>query len=84
MPSSVESPAAWKIPPVIVDAVLQTGVALGVGAGLPLQHDRPAVRHDEAVPDQQHAALTEGDLVVVLADQPRALRDQQMRPVGLS
>ncbi len=36
-----------------------------------------AARQDQAVPDQQHAALAEGHAVIVLADDTRALRDQE-------
>src|ERR1700733_3518927 len=63
--------------PVIVHFVLEPGVTFGVGARLPLQNDRLAVRHDEAVPDQERAGLAEGYLRVVLAAAPGALRDQQ-------
>jgi hypothetical protein len=50
--SRVERTAALKsIPPMIVDLVLETGIALRVGAGLALQHDQAAVRHDDAVSD---------------------------------
>src|SRR5208337_4401493 len=48
--------------PVVIDLVLEPGISLGVGARLPLQDDRLAVRHDEAVPDQERAGLAEGDL----------------------
>jgi hypothetical protein len=68
----------------IIDAILQPGIAFGVRAGLAFEHDRAAVREDQPVPDQQHAALAEADAAVILADDARALRDQQDRPVGLS
>jgi hypothetical protein len=42
---------------------------LRIGALLPLQHDRLAVRQRDAVPDEQDAALPECDLAIVLADQ---------------
>ena len=38
-----------------------------------------AVGHDEPVPDEQHTRLAEGDLAVVLADEARALRDEEVR-----
>ena len=53
----------------IVDAVLEPGIAFSVRAGLALEHDRAAVRQDQAVPDEQHAALAEADAVIVLADE---------------
>ena len=63
--------------PMVVDLVLEAGVAFGIGAGLALQNDRAAVRHDQTIPDQQRPGLTEGNLRVVLSDQARALRDQE-------
>jgi hypothetical protein len=30
----------------VVDLVFDAGIALRIGAGLTLEHDRPAVRHD--------------------------------------
>jgi hypothetical protein len=51
---SVEGAAALNsMPQWFVDLVLEPGIALRVGAGLALQHDRVAVRHDEAGPDQE-------------------------------
>ena len=64
----------------IVDLVLEAGIAGGVGAGLPLQHDRGSIGHDEPGPDEEHAPLAEGDGAVVLADELRALRDEQKFP----
>src|SRR6266478_7405749 len=66
--------------PMIVDLVLETGKTGGIGAGLTLQHDRAAVRHDQAGPDQQHARLTEGDLAIVNADQSCPLRYEEEAP----
>ena len=57
-----------QLAPMIVDAVLEAGIAFGVGAGLAFQNDGAAVRNDQPVPDQQHAALAEADAIVVLAD----------------
>src|SRR5665213_1645574 len=51
--------------PVIVDLILQAGIALRVGTRLTLQHDRAAVWHDQAIPDEERARLAEGDLGVV-------------------
>ena len=64
--------------PMVVDLVLEAGKALRVGAGLALQHDRAAVRHDQPRPDQEHAILSERNLAVVGADQLRALRDEEI------
>jgi hypothetical protein len=83
-PSSVERPAALANPTNDNRRHPQARHSPGVRAGLALQNDGAAVRQDEAVPDEQHAALAELHVVVILADDPRALRDQQMRPVGLS
>jgi hypothetical protein len=35
--------------PMVVDLVLEAGIAFGIGARLALQHDRAAVRHDQAI-----------------------------------
>ena len=63
--------------PVIIDLILQAGIALGSAPGWRSSTIELAVRHDQAIPDQQRARLSEGDLGVVLPDQARALRDQQ-------
>jgi hypothetical protein len=36
----------------IVDLVLKSGIAFGVGTWLSLQHDRLTIWHDEAIPDE--------------------------------
>ncbi len=64
----------------LIHAVLQAGISGRIGAGLALENDRAAVRHDEAVPGEQHAGLSRGDLAVIFADQPRALRNEQDAP----
>src|SRR5215469_8322213 len=61
----------------VVDLVLEAGIALRVGAGLTLQNDRAAVWHDQAIPHQERACLAEGDLRIVLAEKARALGDQE-------
>ena len=53
----------------IVDLILETGVAFGISTGLTLQNDGAAIGEDEARPDQQQARLPERDLTVVDADQ---------------
>ena len=60
-----------------VDLVGKTGVAAGVGGRQVVDHDRGAVGQDDALPDDERALLAEGDDVVVLADEARALRDEQ-------
>jgi hypothetical protein len=40
---------------------------------LTIQHDRAAVRHDEAGPDQQDTRLPERNLAIIGTDQPRPL-----------
>ena len=66
-----------KIAPMIIDAILEPGIAFRVGAGLVLKHDRLAVRKNDAVPDEQDARLAEGHLAVVAADQFGALRHKE-------
>src|SRR6266481_184953 len=61
----------------LIDLVFEAGEALSVSAGLTLQHDGAAVRHDQPRPDQEYAILAEGDLAVIDADELRALRDEQ-------
>jgi hypothetical protein len=41
--------------PAIVDPILETRVTRCIGAGPTLKHDGPAIRHDQAGPNQQHA-----------------------------
>src|SRR5882762_8083178 len=60
--------------PVIVDLVLEPGIAGGIGARLTLQHDRTAVRHDQASPDQQYTRLRERNLAIINPDQSCPLR----------
>src|SRR5437879_5076674 len=60
--------------------ILKIGIAFGVRAGLALENDRAPVREDQPVPHEQHATLAEADIVVVLADDPRALRDKENVP----
>lgn len=62
----------------VIDATLQTIEALAVGPLKAFEHDGCAVRHDEPVADKENTALAESNLAVILADQARALRDQQM------
>ena len=52
----------------VIDAVLQAGETFGVGTWLAFENDRPAVRKDQPVPDQQHAALTELHTGGILTD----------------
>ncbi len=62
----------------IVQVVLQAGIALGVGAGLVIEDDGLTVGHDQPGPDELDTRLGVGDLAVVFADQPGALRDKQV------
>src|SRR5882724_8986025 len=64
----------------IVDSILETGIACDVGARLPLQHDGPAVRHDQTCPDQQNTRLTERNLAVIDTDQTCPLRYKKETP----
>ena len=61
----------------IVDLIFEAGVAFGIRAGLAFEDDRAPVRHDEPGPDEQRPRLAEGNLRIILPDQPRALRDEQ-------
>ena len=61
----------------VVDLVLEACIAFGIGAGLTLQNDRAAVRHDQAIPYEERTCLPEGDLRIVLPDQSCALWDQK-------
>src|SRR3546814_6033370 len=61
----------------VIDTILQAGVTFGVSTRLALENDGPAVRKDQPVPDKQHAALPELHIVVILADDARALWHQQ-------
>src|SRR5467141_1932751 len=60
----------------IVDLILKTGVAPGVCALLPLEHDRATVRQDQPGPHQQYPRLAERDLAVIGTDQASPLGDQ--------
>ena len=77
-----EAGGLGEIPPVVIDTIFKPGIALRVGAGLAFQHDGATVRHDEAIPDEQHSALAELHVVVILADDPRPLRHEQDAPRG--
>src|SRR5262252_1520877 len=63
--------------PMLIDLIFKAGETLSVGAGLALQYDGAAARHDQPRPHQKDAILAEGDLAVIGADELRALRDQQ-------
>ena len=64
----------------IVDLILKSRITGGVGARLTFQHDRAAVRHDQAGPDKQDTRLTERDLAVIDADQSGPLRYEKETP----
>src|ERR1041384_1272386 len=66
----------------IVDLVLQPGIALSVGAWLAFQHNRSSVRHDEPGPDEERSRLAKSDLRIVLANQAGTLGDQASLPGG--
>jgi hypothetical protein len=66
-----------QITPVVVNAILETGITFRVGAGLALQHDGSTVREDDPVPDEQHTTLTESNAGVILTDEAGALRDEE-------
>ncbi len=60
----------------VIDAVFEAGVALDVGAGLAFEDDRAAIGENQPVSHERHAALTEADAVVVLADDAGSLRNE--------
>ncbi len=64
--------------PMIIDIVFEPGIAAGIGAGQAFENDRGAVRHDQSRPDEKDAALPEGDGAIVLTDEARALRDEEI------
>ena len=57
----------------IIDLVLEPGIAFGVSTRLTFEHNGTAVRKDETSPDEENARLPERDLTVVDADQLRSL-----------
>src|SRR3546814_14085109 len=63
-------------PPVIVDAVGKPARAAGVGGDHSPQIERAAVGEDQPSPDHQRPRLAMRDARIIVADQPRALRDQ--------
>jgi len=66
--------------PMIVDLILKSCIAGGIGARLTLQYDRAAVRQDKAGPDQQHPRLSERYLAITDTDEPRTLRYEKETP----
>src|SRR3546814_18987811 len=61
----------------IVDLVLEARHAGRVGARLAIEPDRPATGKDEPVPRKKYSALPGDNLAVILANEARALRDQE-------
>src|SRR6266852_1767209 len=66
--------------PMIVDLILKSCITGGIGARLTLQHDRAAVRHDQAGPDQQYTRLPERNLAITDTDHPCTLRYEKETP----
>ena len=73
--------ALEEAPGVVVDLVLQAGIPCRIGCRQVVDENRTAVRHDDPLPDQEGPSLAEGDDAVIGADQPRSLRDEELRPV---
>src|SRR6266478_4724972 len=67
----------------IVDLILKTGVAPGVCALLPLEHDRATVRQDQPGPHQQYPRLAERDLAVIDPNQASPLGNEPMVAMSL-
>src|SRR3546814_8722696 len=70
--------------PMFIDPVLEPGITGGVARGLAIEDDRAAIGQDQPVPDQQHAALSEGDVCVIVADQARTLGDEDRKSTRLN
>src|SRR3546814_18545513 len=64
----------------LVDPVFKARITRRGAGRWPVEDDRAAIGQDEPAPGEQHAALAVSDLAVIVADQPRALRDQQNAP----
>ncbi len=62
----------------VVHAVLHAGISFSVRTRLFVKDDRLTVRHDQPRPDELDAGLGIGNLAIVLADQARALRDEEI------
>src|SRR5439155_414939 len=74
--------AAEGAAPVGVHLVLRTALPLHVLEREAGQPEAPAIREDEACPRDEQAILPDDDLVVIRADEPRALGDEEqaLRP----
>src|SRR6185369_528209 len=72
-----ERHALQELPGVEVNLIGEAGVAASVRGGQVVDDDGGAVGQNDALPDDECALLPEGDDVVVLADEPGALRDEQ-------
>ena len=57
-----------------IDAVANARCAGRIRAWHAAQRDRPAIRHDEPIPNNEQALIAVTGCGVVRADQPRALR----------
>jgi hypothetical protein len=60
----------------IVNLVLDTGVAARIRALLSFQDNRATVRHDQPRPNQQQSRLAERNLAIINSYQSRSLRNQ--------
>jgi len=58
-----------------IEAIGEPGIAGGIGRREIVDDHRRAIGADDALPDDEGALLAVGDDAVVLANQPRALRD---------
>jgi hypothetical protein len=62
---------------VIVGAVGKPGHARAIGPRQAVERDRSSAGQDQAVPSQQDPVLSDGNLAVIFAYEPRALGDEQ-------
>ena len=69
-----------KPPCVEIYLIFKPGITSRIRRRQVVDHDRGTVRHDDPLPDDKRAFLSEGNKVVIGADHPGALRDQQIAP----
>jgi len=57
----------------VIDAILKPGIAGSVSTRLAFQHDGAAIGQDQAVPDEEDAALPERRAGIILPENSRSL-----------
>jgi len=61
-----------------IDLIGEPSIAGSVGGREIVEHHGRSVGQNDPLPDEQRTVLAEGDDTVVFADEPGALRDEQM------